>query len=64
MDTISLKDITTLDGLFLTGTSLHVLPVKQVNEIKLNVYDKTMREIMHRFREIVDRSDRVTINQS
>ncbi len=46
MRTIALDEIKDLDALFLTGTSIHVLPVRKVNETELSIQNTTVGEIM------------------
>jgi branched-chain amino acid aminotransferase len=52
---ISLDEIPGLDGLFLTGTSLHVLPVTMVNDHSLPVNHTIMNGIMYNFQKLIDR---------
>jgi branched-chain amino acid aminotransferase len=42
-----------LEGLFLTGTSLHVLPVSLVNDQPLPVKHPVMKEIMKNFQQLI-----------
>jgi len=46
---ILLDELEEMDGLFLTGTSLHVLPVSQVNKLKLPAGNPIMHKIMNQF---------------
>ncbi|MFC2081325.1 aminotransferase class IV [Bacteroidota bacterium] len=50
---ISLNEIPDLDGLFLTGTSLHVLPVNSVNNIRLSTDNRIMKKLMKKFENIL-----------
>jgi branched-chain amino acid aminotransferase len=50
---IHLDELKDMDGLFLTGTSLHVLPVSQVNELRFSTGNKTMQKIMENFHSIM-----------
>lgn len=51
--TIHVDEIRDMDGLFLTGTSLHVLPVNQVDSMKIPVSNEAMRNIMHLFNKLI-----------
>jgi len=46
---ILLEELEELDGLFLTGTSIQVLPVCQVNELELQVENTNMLKIMNQY---------------
>ena len=46
---ILLDELEEMDGLFLTGTSIQVLPVSQVNEIEMQVGNTIMHNIMNQF---------------
>jgi branched-chain amino acid aminotransferase len=52
---INFEEIRDLEGLFLTGTSLHVLPVSTVNDHPLPVKHPVMTEIMKNFQEVVNK---------
>ncbi len=52
---ISFDEIPGLDGLFLTGTSLHVLPVSSVNDHSIPVNHPFMTEIMKKFHQTINR---------
>jgi len=54
MRTIQLEEIKRLNGLFLTGTSIHVLPVCQVNDTRLSVENEIIRNIMNEFQKIIN----------
>lgn len=54
MRKISLLEMEDLEGLFLTGTSLHVLPVCCVNEHSLPTGNERMRQLMTYFNKIVE----------
>ena len=54
MRAIQLEEIEKVDGLFLTGTSIHVLPVCQVNDTRLSVENEIMRKIMIQFQKIIN----------
>ncbi|KPL21925.1 MAG: hypothetical protein AMS23_08660 [Bacteroides sp. SM1_62] len=51
---IPLGEIPELEGLFLTGTSLHVLPVSSVNDHPLPVKHPLMTEIMNNFQQVIN----------
>ena len=59
MRTIRMEEIGELDGLFLTGTSLHVLPVSFVDDISLPTGNLTVQKIMDRFQEIMLKSSQI-----
>ena len=44
-----------LEGMFLTGTSLHVLPVSRVNDHPLPVKHPVMTEIMKKFQQLINK---------
>jgi branched-chain amino acid aminotransferase len=52
---IPLPQIPQLDGLFLTGTSLHVLPVATVDGQSLPVKHPVMTEIMKHFQQLINK---------
>lgn len=52
---IPFDDIPGLEGLFLTGTSLHVLPVSTVNDHPLPVNHPVMTGIMDNFQEVINK---------
>ena len=56
--TMGLEEIAELDALFLTGTSIQVLPVSQVNNIKLSAQDMTIYHIMKQFETIIENHHR------
>ena len=55
---IFLDELEELDGLFLTGTSIQVLPVSQVNELGLPSKDPIMRKIMNQFKFTIENHSR------
>jgi branched-chain amino acid aminotransferase len=55
MEKIPSEEIPDLEGLFLTGTSLHVLPVSLVNEHPLPVRHPVMSEIMNKFQILINK---------
>ena len=54
MRTLGLDEIKELDALFLTGTSIQVLPVRQVNETELSPQDMTVNKIMEQLEKIIE----------
>jgi branched-chain amino acid aminotransferase len=52
---IPFDDLPGLEGLFLTGTSLHVLPVSLVNNHPIPVKHPVMTEIMKKFQQVINR---------
>ncbi len=50
---IMLDELPRVDGLFLTGTSIHVLPVARVDELELPTGNNTMRRIMEQYESII-----------
>ena len=54
MRAIQLEEIERVDGLFLTGTSIHVIPVCQVNDTRLSVENEIIRTIMNQFQKIIN----------
>lgn len=52
---IPFDELPGLEGLFLTGTSLHVLPVSAVNDHPLPVNHPFMTGIMYNFQQVIDR---------
>jgi branched-chain amino acid aminotransferase len=53
MQKIPLGDIPDLEGLFLTGTSPHVLPVSLVNDLPVGVSHPVMSEIIKKFQLLI-----------
>jgi branched-chain amino acid aminotransferase len=49
MKRIHTDELKDMDGLFLTGTSLHVLPVSRVNDLRIPLGNGTMEKIMKEF---------------
>ena len=54
LEKIPFEIIPDLDGLFLTGTSLHVLPVSRVNDILLPTGNPLVADIMKKFQMVVN----------
>lgn len=52
---IPFDEIPDLEGMFLTGTSLHVLPVSGVNDHPLQVKHPVMTEIMNKFQQVINK---------
>ena len=52
---IHFGEIRDLEGLFLTGTSLHVLPVSTVNHHPLPVKHPILKDIMKNFQEVLNK---------
>ena len=52
---IPFDEIPDLEGLFLTGTSLHVLPVSMVNDHHLPVNHPFMAVIMNNFQQVINK---------
>ena len=52
---IPFDEIPDLEGLFLTGTSLHVLPVSMVNDHHLPVNHPVMAGIMNNFQQVINK---------
>jgi branched-chain amino acid aminotransferase len=52
---IHFDEIPGLEGMFLTGTSLHVLPVSSVNHQTIPVKHPAMTEIMKKFQQLVNK---------
>jgi branched-chain amino acid aminotransferase len=52
---IHFDEIPDLEGMFLTGTSLHVLPVSLVNDHPLPVKHRVMTEIMKNFQQVINK---------
>ena len=50
---IRLQELGELEGMFLTGTSLHVLPVCRVDDLSLPVGNGTLQKIMKEFQRMV-----------
>lgn len=57
---IYMDELPDLDGLFLTGTSLHVLPVCRVNDIVLPGSNRMMKKIMKHLEQIIHMHLRLT----
>ena len=55
LEKIPYEKIPGLEGLFLTGTSLHVLPVAVVNEQSLPVNHPVLTAIMNNFQEVISK---------
>jgi branched-chain amino acid aminotransferase len=52
---IPYEEIPDLEGLFLSGTSLHVLPVSRVNDLTIPVKHPFMSEIIYKFQHVIDK---------
>jgi branched-chain amino acid aminotransferase len=52
---IPFDEIPGLEGMFLTGTSLHVLPVSLVNDHPIPVKHPVMTEIMKKFQQLISK---------
>ncbi len=50
---ISKKDINSYDAAFLTGTSIHVLPINKIDDMKYDIENKLLRKIMKAFEQTV-----------
>lgn len=50
---INYKDINTLDAMFISGTSPKVLPISLIEDIKLDVNNSVMKEIMKGYDEAI-----------
>jgi branched-chain amino acid aminotransferase len=50
---IHMEELGKLDGMFLTGTSLHVLPVCRVDDLALPVVNGSLRKIMKEFERTI-----------
>ncbi|MFO7655761.1 MAG: aminotransferase class IV [Bacteroidales bacterium] len=48
-DTVSVACLPDFDACFITGTSIKILPLKEIDNIRYNVQNKLMRELMHYF---------------
>ena len=61
MDEIDIKasEIMDLDALFISGTSVAILPISQVDNIKFDVNNETLRKIMKIYNELLDGSNKV-----
>jgi branched-chain amino acid aminotransferase len=55
MKKIPLEEFTEMDGMFLTGTSLHVLPVSHVDNHILPVDHPVQIQIMDSFQQLVNK---------
>ena len=51
---ISYKELESFDALFISGTSPKILPIKEVNGMKFNIEDVTMRKLMKAFDEEIE----------
>ena len=51
----SFKDIDKLDGMFISGTSPKVLPINEVDEIKLDPQNKIIKQILEEYNNEVKR---------
>lgn len=49
------SDINNLDGMFISGTSPKVLPIKKVNNIKLNPNNNIIKKIMTKYNDEIER---------
>ncbi len=54
MRTIQLEEIERVDGLFLSGTSIHVLPVCQVNDTRLSIENEIILKIINQFQKTIN----------
>ena len=61
VDEIDIKasEIMDLDALFISGTSVAILPISQVDNIKFDVNNETLRKIMKIYNELLDGSNKV-----
>jgi branched-subunit amino acid aminotransferase/4-amino-4-deoxychorismate lyase len=50
---IFMDDLPEFQAMFLTGTSLHVLPIRQVDQLNIPVDQQAMRTIMNEFNRVV-----------
>ena len=57
---ISMNELRNLDGLFLSGTSIHVLPVCRVNDIVLPSGNPMMKKLMKHLEQIIHMHLRLT----
>ena len=51
---IKATEIRELDSLFISGTSVAILPISQVDDIKFNVNNEILRKIMKRYNELLE----------
>ena len=56
---IKASEIMDLDALFISGTSVAILPISQVDNIKFDVNNETLRKIMKIYNELLDGSNKV-----
>lgn len=49
------SDIKDLDGMFISGTSPKVLPIRKVNDVELNPNDNIIKKIMTKYNEEIER---------
>ena len=51
---IKASEITDLDSLFISGTSVAILPIAQVDDIKFDVNNEILRNIMKKYNELLE----------
>ena len=51
---IKASEITDLDSLFISGTSVAILPIAQVDDIKFDVNNEILRKIMKKYNELLE----------
>ena len=51
---IKASEISDLDSLFISGTSVAILPISQVDDIKFEVNNEILIKIMKRYNELLE----------
>ena len=51
---IKASEISELDSLFISGTSVAILPISQVDDIKFDVNNEILIKIMKRYNELLE----------
>ena len=51
---IKASEISDLDSLFISGTSVAILPISQVDDIKFDVNNEILIKIMKRYNELLE----------
>lgn len=49
------QDLSSFDAAFITGTSLHVLPVSKINDINLNSHNIIIKKLITNFNKLVEK---------
>ena len=51
---VHFSDLSTMDSVFISGTSLKILPVKNIEEIQYSIQNKVLKKIMELYDSLID----------